>query len=294
MAASTRRRSSNKGAGKKRKTSYSPERIAAAKARDNERMDRANEILSSPEFGARVMTLISGGAPSISRFSVRNQALLADFAEQAGRPLSQVATYGQWQEMGRQVRHGESAYLWVVRPVGREGVKNNDEAPADGDADSQEEGGRTKFAFMRVFDISQTDGIEDFEPSDKGKELFDRDANAINDPAATILAELTKQAERLDYKLELAAPGAGEHVTVIAESRRITLNGDPTPDALEELLSTVGALTADRARERRAAGEAAREARKAAEADGTSTARPQRASASVSREDGDVEVFTVI
>lgn len=64
-----------------------------------------------------------------------------------------VRAYGAWQEQGRQVRKGEhGARIWA--PAGKRDEKKNDKGEVT-------EKGRSFFRLVSVFDISQTDPIEE-------------------------------------------------------------------------------------------------------------------------------------
>ena len=67
---------------------------------------------------------------------------------------TQVASYKRWQEMGRQVRKGESA-IWIWAPCTRK-VTETSETSEDGDGEARRM--LSGFRPVPVFDIGQTDG----------------------------------------------------------------------------------------------------------------------------------------
>lgn len=134
--------------------------------RDRELRQAADELLQTPEQAAQLDTYLTTAAVSarVRGYSLRNQALLYTQATARGIPLSDVATYRQWAEQGRQVRRGEVG-LRIVAPKGQQHRGEDTQAKAETDADSadaaaEESGecsGRTRFRMTTVFDLSQTD-----------------------------------------------------------------------------------------------------------------------------------------
>lgn len=74
-------------------------------------------------------------------------------AMQAGRPLAQVGGFRQWQNAGRMVRAGQHAagYIWV--PL----TGKKTEPGAQGETEAE----RTRFRMVPVFDVSQTEPLDD-------------------------------------------------------------------------------------------------------------------------------------
>lgn len=85
-----------------------------------------------------------------SRYSLRNAMLIVMQAPEA----TEVAGFKAWQDRGRQVRKGEHG-IRILAPAGR-GAGTE---PTEGDPEGKP--GRQFFRLTSVFDISQTDEIED-------------------------------------------------------------------------------------------------------------------------------------
>lgn len=230
---------------KSRRPRYSAEQRAAAAARDAHAEQLADALCADPAaFGARVAGLLPAGGSKLLSYSLRNQALLIAQAEDRAMPLREVDTLRGWRERGRSVRKGEHG-LRIVRPVGREGEPAGDETaetittaqPAtltENGADSAA-AERVRFRFMSVFELSQTEGIEDFEGETR---------TVADDPAALLFAALKAQAERAGYEVT-EWPGDEPHtdpVSVCSDSRTISVYADGTPHA-ETLAQLAAAVT---------------------------------------------------
>lgn len=85
-----------------------------------------------------------------SRYSTRNALLIVMQAPTA----TEVAGFKAWQERGRQVRKGEHG-IRILAPAGRGAGTEPTERDPEGKP------GRQFFRLISVFDISQTDEIED-------------------------------------------------------------------------------------------------------------------------------------
>jgi hypothetical protein len=119
--------------------------ITALIAAANAEMDNpASPIL------ARLATDDPAIGPRVRGYSVRNQVLLVQQAEERGLSLRDVATYRQWRELGRAVRRGERG----LRIVGYTGA---DDAPETAEATPADSGSepRNRFRMMAVFSVDQ-------------------------------------------------------------------------------------------------------------------------------------------
>ncbi|MGZ0153723.1 ArdC family protein (plasmid) [Kribbella sp. WER1] len=236
---------------KARRTS-TPEQREAAQQRDAALAADADAALRDPELGARVAALIGGGSRLLS-YSLRNQGLLMKQAAERGMPLHEVDSYRGWQARGRQVRDGEKS-LKIVKPVGRDSAKESADdveaivLPRD-DAAEQEDGGKTRFRITSVFEISQTDGPEEF------------DAITDEDGAAMLLQNLAEQADRYGYNVSVWAedvfPVAGVEVDHEAASIAVSEDADPA-EVLAQLAQEIAAIAVVKSAE----GTARRAARK--------------------------------
>lgn len=87
-----------------------------------------------------------------AKYSARNAMLIVMQNPEA----TEVAGFKAWQERGRQVRKGEHG-IRILAPAGR----GEDEVDATGKVAKQ---GRQFFRLISVFDIAQTDDVEDLPP----------------------------------------------------------------------------------------------------------------------------------
>ena len=88
------------------------------------------------------------------RFSVGNMLLAVSQLEERGLPYNRVATYKQWEELGRQVKKGEKA-IWLTMPKTLKIEKENKETG------KKEEFQLKKFVMIpRWFSYDQTEGDE--------------------------------------------------------------------------------------------------------------------------------------
>lgn len=112
---------------------------------------------ADPSAAARIIALF--GKEHGGRFSDNNCMLILMQCPDA----TDIRTYQQWQEAGRQVRKGAAEHrirLW--RFNGCAGDKPEDEAIAAASEESGEEesGGKPRFRLYSAFDIAQTDPIQ--------------------------------------------------------------------------------------------------------------------------------------
>lgn len=150
-----------------------------------ELLDRVSRLMSSEEW-LDAMT----AAARFHDYSFGNWLLLGSQAEARGATVTRPAGYRTWQQMGRQVRKGESGYR-ILAPVTR---RIEDEA--------KDESQRIVVGFrvVTVFDVTQTDG----EPlPDVGPRLLIGDADAGVLDAAISIIESAGYSYSLD---QLAGP----------------------------------------------------------------------------------------
>lgn len=187
----------------KRKSKYTDEQRQARREADKALQAEAAELIADPdavaEMAAKLATTCR--SPKVLSYSLRNQALLVSQAEARGMVLTDVDSFRGWQERGRAVRKGEAG-LRIVRPRGTESAENgegSEEAqqepnePAEGAEDGEGET-RTRFRMTAVFDISQTEGIEDAEVIGE--------AHEVTNPAAVLAERITAELERYEYVIE--------------------------------------------------------------------------------------------
>ncbi|MDL4812787.1 ArdC-like ssDNA-binding domain-containing protein [Actinomadura opuntiae] len=236
-----RRRAKGKGAGT-RKSKYTDEQIAAFRAQDAELVEQAQDALADPAFGAKVIAATGGGALSIARYSLTNQALLIRQAEDRGLDLrGGVGTYRQWKEAGRAVKADQFGQaLFITRPVGRQ------DTDADEPTDGEQEGAPVRFRAKKVYARAQTTGIED--DADGQEPQADEDT----DLEAAVYESLRKEAERAGYTLTLweAHEHYGRAVEVDHDTRTIHVHDD-APGGLEQLAGILGEILTEQTRARR-------------------------------------------
>jgi antirestriction protein ArdC len=94
-------------------------------------------------------------------YSARNAMLIAMQCPHA----TDVAGFWAWKDRGRKVRKGEHG-IQILAPAGRY-TEGGERIPEGGDSVGEGDGdkGRQFFRVAYVFDISQTDALEDLPPS---------------------------------------------------------------------------------------------------------------------------------
>ncbi|GAB2859100.1 hypothetical protein GCM10022221_68320 [Actinocorallia aurea] len=109
-----------------------------------------------------VLAMVGRMDPSshLATYSDWNRAFLAAQAIKRDMTLTEVYTANGWRAFGRHVSKGSKA-LRVAAPRGREDL-GREETPADGSAAGQDEPRtRTLIRWLPVFDVSQTDPVEE-------------------------------------------------------------------------------------------------------------------------------------
>jgi len=253
----TTKTKATKGKTKARRRPSAAAREAAA-ARLDEFARRGETALAAPGAGRRIVAAVR--SVSVARFSPRNQALLIEQTEERGMPLTAVGTYRQWQELGRQVRKGETG-LAVLVFAGSKAAKTDEGANAETRTEAREEGDeattktpRRRFKLLTVFEASQTDGIED------GAAGLDEE-----DPAAVrgvLVASLIEQARRLGYEVEYQPSNGNDGAEVDHDAHTLTVCTDKDQEETDpetagefaaELAEAVAAIVARTDAQRRAA-----------------------------------------
>ncbi|WP_067721657.1 ArdC-like ssDNA-binding domain-containing protein [Nocardia yamanashiensis] len=212
----------------KRRT-YSEAERAERDAADAAIRDQADALLSDPAAVAALISKLSRcTAPKMLRYSLRNCAMLEKQGQERGMDVTDVENFRGWQMRGRSIRKGERA-LRIVAPRGTEEVKNDNNAepaPTDSAAEGETQT-KTRFRMAPVFDISQTDGIENFD----GEPVT---VEPVADPAAALAASLVEQLERYGYQV---TPGAGAEID--HEARTITTGPGGQAEQLAQALAVV-------------------------------------------------------
>lgn len=191
---------------------YCPQQQEARDQADRALRKQAGALLADPDaVAAMVAQLVTvSRSPKVLRYSLRNQALLISQAEQRGMNLTDVDSFAGWKNRGRCVRKGEHG-LRLVAPKGTdtsEDTKQEEVISANENESSEEL--RMRFRMMTVFDVSQTDGIDDAEIVGQAAE--------VPNPATVLRDALTDQLQRRGYTIVVAETASGgaeiEHGTV--------------------------------------------------------------------------------
>ena len=268
MARTTSRKTTGRKVGR---AAHTPEQRAERARLDGQLLDRAaGTIAAGGEGVARFVRAALGGmSPRILGYSLRNQILLLEQAEERGIELRDVDTYRGWRRRGRGVRRGETG-LRIIRPVGAIGDEaegnREDEGNAGADTrDGEEQGApRVHYRMMVVFDVSQTDGVEGEdgdgdapqldgacglctaapgEPCHPGCTCGGCDPAAEpQSPGALLWANLCEQITRAGYALHHpgnAAALAGCRIRVDHANRAVHADAEPTAEVLAELAATL-------------------------------------------------------
>lgn len=177
-------------------------------------------------------------------YSVKNVILiLSQFPD-----ASQVAGFRKWQELGRQVRKGETS----LKIFGYREIKSTETDPKTGE---EEEVKRAIFPMVSVFDISQTDPIDpdapDYsKPAQKLAGDFEGNAAAVIEQ---VTAFLTGNGWTVTHE---PITGAANGYTTTDGTRRVVIDSGLEPaQAAKTILHEAGhvLLHADQSREEYAA-----------------------------------------
>ncbi|WP_027345805.1 hypothetical protein [Hamadaea tsunoensis] len=258
----------------RRSSRYTPEEIAQFKANDQALKDRADAALSDPD-GRMVATVVEYAttarlSPRFFTYSLRNQALMIQQAEDLGITLSDVGSPRHWRELGHTIT--DNRPMRIVRPRGRTAAQEDqaDSAestePEGGEGTDGSEGDSVRFRMMAVYDVSQTDGPE-FEPADPDEYLVPAAFRGVDDTASecpqcgqTECDPLNfachndappTPAEALAYSLRVQLERAGWTLThepaaearADDEARVIYVHDEATPQALRVMADIVARLT---------------------------------------------------
>lgn len=216
-----------------RKTYSQADRDARRAADDAIREDAA-ELLGDPEQVAQMIAQLARlTSPKLLRYSLRNVALIFKQAADRGVTVTDVDTFKGWRQRGRGVRKGERG-LRIVAPKGRQAAEGTDgeaaEAPAEvievDTTGGEGEGApaRARFRMITVFDVSQTEGIEDFE----GEPV---EPAPVAEPAGAIRARLIEQFDAIGYTVtEGTEPGTDDDAHTVTVSE-----GQPLPQLAQAL-----------------------------------------------------------
>jgi antirestriction protein ArdC len=191
---------------------YCPQQREAREQADRALRKQAGALLAATDAVAAMVTQLVtvSRSPKVLRYSLRNQALLVSQAKQRGMSLTDVDSFAGWKNRGRCVRKGEHG-LRIVAPKGTDTSEDAaQEQVISANENESDEKLRVRFRMMTVFDISQTDGIDDAE--------VDSQAAVVPNPAAVLRDALTDQLQRRGYTIVVAETATGgaeiEHGTV--------------------------------------------------------------------------------
>jgi|GEM_PF-4744522 len=244
---------------------YSEKNKAARREADKALKTQADAMLSDPIAVAELARQVAATtSQKILRYSLRNNALIFKQAQERGMRVSDVDNYRGWRNRGRYVREDEHG-LRIVAPQGRETANKPDnqtqpEAPGATVADDQNSGPdeSIRFRMTSVFNITQTEGIEDFEGEAE-------EPAPVEDPVVELRASLAEQIERQGY-----AVTTGPTATVDHEAATVTV---PQGQPVEALAQALASLLTAPAAEHRPARYARQDAAQDAEANDPSRVR---------------------
>ncbi|SCL12925.1 hypothetical protein GA0070616_0066 [Micromonospora nigra] len=272
---------------------YSDEQIKEFRQRDRQVMSRSTEHLEDAEGIRRFAQHAATGGVSlrILAYSLRNQALLAQQADERGFVLSDVDSVKGWRQRGRFVRKGETG-LRLIKPVGKDKKDTDADEPeasdereddADDTDETGEDNGKPKFRTGVVFDVAQTAEIppeergqcaacnaEAGEPCNPGCLCPTcTDYEPVGDAAEILWNNLLDQLTAAGYALDWPAPADalhGHRVHVDHEGRTVAAAFEVTaehPAAVADLAAAVAQIIARSDRERETRREQRRTARAA-------------------------------
>ncbi len=190
---------------RKVKSTKTPQERRAEAESLHESITEQVEALRDSEAWTRFLTF----AQVFHRYSIGNLLLIL-----AQRPeATNVAGYRTWQKLDRQVRKGERG----IRIFGGRDITNGDE-------DVDDNGQRpTVFFPVSVFDMGQTDPINDADPAELTRRLSGEDPTGIYDAVADYLTSMGWIVERA------AIPGETNGYTRTDGSRQVAIDADLSP-----------------------------------------------------------------
>jgi N-terminal domain of anti-restriction factor ArdC len=248
---------------------YTDEQRAERARLDGELLDRAARTLAGDAqvIGDFVRQAVTGMSPRILGYSLRNQMLLMEQADDRGIRLTDVDTFKGWLSRGRCVRRGEQG-LRIIRPVGStdEDAQAKDEPSTGAEhhhpENEEARAERVLFRMMVVFELSQTDGVEGDDPqahdcpacgAEPGEPCgpgcicpgcTSEDAEIV-DAAELLWNNLYEQITRAGYRFDWPAEVPGGRVRVDHDARAVHVAMSATaddPDALADLTVAVAQI----------------------------------------------------
>ncbi|MGW4241846.1 hypothetical protein [Nocardia sp. NPDC004722] len=228
---------------KKSRSRYTPEQIAEWRAEEKATADHVDAQLSDPAaVAAMIATAVRIPCGRFLRYSLRNQALILRQAEQRGFTVTDIDTATGWRARGR---YPAQPALKISAPKGREADADTDGQDAAGPVlleiveggETAEEGeGRTRFRMRKVWDISQTAGIEDFDGEPATVE-------PVADPAAVLWETLCGEAARYGFTVTADPTATAPQV----DQDRAVITVEPAHQ-VQQLAQVLGPMSADRSR----------------------------------------------
>jgi hypothetical protein len=195
---------------------YCPQQREERAQADHALCKKAGELLADPDAVAAMVTQLvtDSCSPKMLRYSIRNQALLISQADQRGMSLTDVDSFAGWKNRGRRVRKGEHG-LRIVAPTGTKTGKDAEQDENISATDSHKSDDKqlpVRFHMAAVFDISQTEAIDDTEA------VSQAEAEEVPNPAALLRDALSDQLQRRGYTIVVGETATGgteiEHDTV--------------------------------------------------------------------------------
>ncbi len=190
----------NSTASRPRRRALSDEEREQRRDEHRQRLQAAAQALLTSEGWQRWIRVRASNG--LSRYSARNQWLIALECHQRGIDPTYIAGFKAWLGLGRCVRRGERG-LRILAPIPLR-PKTGEEEQSSAE---ESEDGRPRVAFRAtsVFDVSQTDPLPDTEPVQ-----LEAPAQPIcGDSYAHLIGRLLEHATTLGYTVTFQALPAG-------------------------------------------------------------------------------------
>ncbi|MGW9441248.1 ArdC-like ssDNA-binding domain-containing protein [Streptomyces sp. NPDC055607] len=187
---------------RRRSTKTTEERAAEVDALHEQLNGAIASLISADGWKAMLRATVA----NLGRYSANNMLLILAQCPHA----TQVRSFKQWKEKGRSVRKGEKG-LRIFAPMT---VKKKDETGAPVLDENGQEKKRVLFKTVAVFDISQTDPIEqEATPEESTEPAYALGGKVEGDAPAELWDSLTAHIEGHGYAVRLESTGRADGYT---------------------------------------------------------------------------------
>ncbi|MGA5643379.1 ArdC-like ssDNA-binding domain-containing protein [Streptomyces cinereoruber] len=187
---------------RRRSTKTAEERAAEVDALHEQLNNAIASLISAEGWKAMLRATVA----NLGRYSANNMLLILAQCPHA----TQVRSFKQWKEHGRSVRKGEKG-LRIFAPMT---VKKKDETGEPIVDENGQEKKRTIFKTVAVFDISQTDPIEEeAAPEESTGPAYALGGKVKGDAPAELWNALTAHIESHGYTVRLESTGRADGYT---------------------------------------------------------------------------------